>query len=80
MFARKIPLLAAQPGDGNRTLPFEKPDHRSHRMLRRNRDAHMHMVRHQMPFHSLTATPFPFPSRKFLQYGEWLGLRWTILA
>ena len=36
MFAPEIPLLAAQPGDGNRALPFEKPDHRSHRMFRRN--------------------------------------------
>ena len=27
MLARKIPLLATQPGNGDRTLPFQKPDH-----------------------------------------------------
>ena len=34
MLARKIPLFAAQPGNGDRALPFQKPDHRSHRGLR----------------------------------------------
>src|SRR5664280_223452 len=50
MFARGIPFLAAQPGNRNGTLPFEIPDHRSHRVLWENRDAHVHMVWHQMPF------------------------------
>ena len=53
MFTREIPLLAAQSGNRNRTLPFQKPDHRSHRVLGGNRDAHMYMVWHQMPFENL---------------------------
>jgi hypothetical protein len=32
---------------------FQKPDHRRDRMLRRNRDAHMHMVWHQVPLDNL---------------------------
>ena len=54
MLAREIPLFTAQPGNGNRTLPFEKPDHRSHWMLGRNGDAHVHMVWHQMSLQNLT--------------------------
>ena len=53
MLAREIPLLAAQSGYGNGALPFEKPDHRGHRMLGGNGDAHMHMVRHQMAIQNL---------------------------
>src|SRR5438132_10093671 len=53
MLAREIPFLAAQPGNRNGALPFEKPDHRSHRVLGGNGDAHVHMVRHQMPFENL---------------------------
>ena len=34
-------------------FPFKKPDHRGHRVLGGNRDAHVHMVRHQVPFHDL---------------------------
>src|SRR2546425_729387 len=40
MLAREIPFLAAQPGNRNCALPFEKPDHRSHRVLWGNGDAH----------------------------------------
>ena len=50
VFAREIPFLAAQPGNRNRTLPFEKPNDRSHWVLGRNGDAHVHVVWHQMPF------------------------------
>jgi hypothetical protein len=39
MLAREIPFLAAQPGNRNRALTLEKPDHRSHRVLGWNRDA-----------------------------------------
>ena len=31
----------------------QKTDHRSYRVLRRNRDAHMHVVWHQVSFHYL---------------------------
>ena len=44
MLARKIPLLAAQPGNGYSAVPFQEPDHRSYRVLGGNRDAHVHMV------------------------------------
>ena len=30
MFAREIPLLTAQPGNGDCTLPFQEPNHRRH--------------------------------------------------
>ena len=53
MLARKIPLLATQPGNGDRAFPFQKPDHGSHRVLRGNRNTHIYMVRHQMPFDNL---------------------------
>ena len=53
MLSRKIPFLAAQPGDGYGTLPFQKPDHRSHRVFGRNGHTHMYMVWHQMPFENL---------------------------
>ena len=33
MLARKIPFLAAQPRYGDRTLPFQKPNHGSYRVL-----------------------------------------------
>src|SRR6266550_8194282 len=54
MFAREIPLLTAQPGNRNCTLPLQKSDHRSYWVLGGNRDAHMHMVRHQVSFDNLT--------------------------
>jgi hypothetical protein len=50
MFAREIPLLTAQPGHGNCTLPLQESDHGSDRVLGGNRDTHMHVVRHEMPF------------------------------
>src|SRR6266851_8841579 len=54
MFAREIPLLTAQSGNRNCTLPLQKSDHRSYWVLGGNRDAHMHMVRHQVSFDNLT--------------------------
>jgi len=54
MFTREIPLLPAQPGNSNCALPLQKSDHRSYRVLGGNRDAHMHMVRHQVYFDNLT--------------------------
>ena len=53
MLAREVPLLTAQPGDSDGALPFQKPDHRRDRMLRRNRDAHMHMVWQQVALDNL---------------------------
>src|SRR5438874_3176179 len=45
VLAREIPLLATQAGHRYGALPSQKSDHRGHRILRRNRDAHVHMVR-----------------------------------
>src|SRR6516164_9210259 len=53
MLAREIPLFAAQSGHRNSALPLEESDHRSHRMLGGNCDAHMHVVQQQMPFVNL---------------------------
>ena len=54
MFAREIPLLPAQPGNGDCTLPLQKSDHGSDRVLGGNGDAHMHMVWHEVSFDNLT--------------------------
>src|ERR1035437_3067044 len=36
-----------------RTLSFDIPNHIRHRVLRRNADTDMHVIRHQMAFHNL---------------------------
>lgn len=46
-------LLAAYAGHCGCTLPFEIADHRGNRVFRGNGNAHMHMVRHRMPFDDL---------------------------
>jgi len=61
MLAREISLFATHSGYGDRALPFRKPDHRGDRMLGRNRDAHMDVVRHQMSIQNL-AFFLPGPS------------------
>ena len=38
---------------GNGTLSLQEPNHRSDRVFRRDRDAHVHMIHHQMAFHDL---------------------------
>jgi hypothetical protein len=53
MFPREVPLLAAQSGYGDSALPFQKPDHRGHRVLGGYRDTHMYMIRHQVPLQNL---------------------------
>ena len=53
MLAREIPLLAAQSGNSDGAFPFEKPDHGGYRVLGGNRDAHVHMIWHQVPFQNL---------------------------
>src|SRR6266403_649726 len=46
--AREIPLFATQAGHRYGAFPYQNADHRGHRILRRNRDAHVHMVRQQV--------------------------------
>ena len=53
MLARKIPLFAAQPGNGDRALPFEEPNHGCDWVLRGNSDAHMYVVRHEVTLNNL---------------------------
>src|SRR6266513_22223 len=53
VLASEIPLLATQAGHRYGALPFQKSDHRGHRILRRNRDAHVHMVRQQVSLNDL---------------------------
>jgi len=53
VLAREITLLAAQSGYRDGAFPFQKPDHRGDRVLGGNRDAHMHVIRHQMAIENL---------------------------
>ena len=58
MLPRKVSLFAAQSGDGNRTLSLQKPNHGCDWMLWWDGDAHMHVVRHEMPFDDLASLLF----------------------
>src|SRR5437763_16630002 len=58
VLAREIPLFATQAGHRYGALPFWKSDHGGPRILRRNRHAHVHMVRQQVSLHDL-ALPRP---------------------
>jgi len=53
MIPREVAFLAAQSGYGDGVFPFQKPDHRSRRVLGGNRDTHMDMGRHQMAIQNL---------------------------
>src|SRR5215813_8186173 len=54
MFAGEVALLAATlPGDGNRTLAFQKPDPLRHRHLGGNSDTHRDMIRQDMALDNL---------------------------
>ena len=53
VLAREVPLAATQSGYGDRALPLDEPDDRSYRVFRRNRDAHVDMVRPQVSFENL---------------------------
>src|SRR5260370_8104789 len=70
VLAREIPLFATQAGHRYGAFPFQKSDHRANRILRRNRDAHLHMVRHPwsltdlallLPPHSMQYFPLLAP-------------------
>ncbi len=55
VLAREIPLFcfATQAGHRYGALPFQKSDHCGHRILRRDRHAHVHMVRQQVSLNDL---------------------------
>src|SRR5882672_300855 len=42
--------LAVYPCQMNRALPFHKSDHLRYSVLRWDREHHVHMIQHQMPF------------------------------
>ena len=43
MLTREVSFLTAYSSDRNGAFPFQEPDHRRHRVLGRNRDAHVHV-------------------------------------
>ena len=45
--------LPVNPGQMDRAFALDEPDHLRYRVLRRNRDHHVHMIRHQVPFFDL---------------------------
>src|SRR5262249_13891954 len=45
--------LPVNPGQMDRAFALNEPDHLRYRLLRRNRDHHVHMIRHQVPFFDL---------------------------
>src|SRR5437660_11025536 len=53
VLAREIPLFATQAGHRYGAFPFPKSDDRGARILRRTRDAHVHMVRQQVSRNAL---------------------------
>ena len=58
MLSGEVSLFTGQAGDSDRTLAFQKSDHRRHRVLRWNRDAHVNMVWHQVPLDDLALLLF----------------------
>ena len=55
MFAREVSFLPRELSrDRNGTLPLEKPHDGRHGILRWDLDAHVHVVRHQVPMHDPT--------------------------
>jgi hypothetical protein len=62
VLAREIPLLShKKPSDHDRALPFQVPNHVRYRVFRRYPQAHVNMIRSQMPldnFHVLMAGQF----------------------
>src|SRR5207302_2971186 len=72
VLAREIPLFATQAGHRYGALPFQKSHHRSDRILRGNRDAHVHVVRQQVSLDDLALLLPPVRGR-FLPAGGALG-------
>src|SRR5258708_29104485 len=51
VLTNEVPLLPHEgSSDMNRALPFDVPNGLRHRVLRRNRDQHVYVVSHQVPF------------------------------
>src|SRR3981081_4352397 len=58
MLAREVSLLSGHTRDSDGTLAFQKSDHRRHRVLWWNRDAHVNVVWHQVPLNDLALLLF----------------------
>ena len=59
MLPHKVTLaLAIHPRQMNRALTLDIPDHLRHRILRRDRNHHVHVIRHQVPFFDSTLLLF----------------------
>src|SRR6478672_472866 len=52
------PAFAIHPCQMNRTLAFDVSDHLRDRILRRDRNHHVHVIRHQVPFFDSTLLLF----------------------
>jgi hypothetical protein len=50
MLSYKVPLFSPHPCQSYRALPLEKLDDRRHRLLGRDGDAEVNMVRHEVSF------------------------------
>ena len=51
VFTREVALSSIKlPCNGDGTFPFQKANPRGYRMLRRDLDAYMHMIRHHVAF------------------------------
>ena len=57
---KAFPPSNVSPGDVDRTLALNKPDHLGHRVFRRNGDQHVYVVRNQV---SLLNLAFSLPSQ-----------------
>ena len=53
MLAREVSFFTGSARDRDGTLAFQKPDHRRHRVLRWDRDAHVNMVWHPVSLNDL---------------------------
>ena len=54
VLTREVLLTTAQSGYGNRAFPLQEANDRGHRVLRGNRNTHVHMVWPQMSLDNLT--------------------------
>ena len=45
--------LPINPGQVDRAVPLDLPEDRRHRIFRQDRQQHMHVIGHQMPFFDL---------------------------
>lgn len=74
------PLLAIHPGEMNRTLALDEPDHLTDWMFRRDRDQIVNMVGHQVAFENLTSLLLGQRSEHFPKMGSKLLVDYLLPA